>query len=212
MASALNSPQFDRSLRDSIASNLDSHPRHVVEDHDLRHAAVAITVVPGENGHAAFILTRRSSKLRAHSNQYALPGGRLDDGEDATTAARREVHEEVGLELDPLDVLGRLDDYTTRSGYVITPVVAWKEDVASLAPAPGEVDAIMLIGLHELFRDDSPRWIDIPESDRPVLQLPLLNRLIHAPTGALLWQFREVAVAGELVRTDQVEEPTWAWR
>ena len=208
----MTEPAFGPELRDAVATNLDQHPRLEVTDHELRHAAVAITIVPGDAGQAAFVLTRRSSRLRSHSNQYALPGGRLDEGEDAHGAARREVHEEIGIELTPGDVIGTLDDYVTRSGYVITPVVAWTDDLTRLAPAPGEVDAVMLIGLHELFRDDSPRWIEIPESDRPVLQLPLLNRLIHAPTGALLWQFREVAIAGELVRTDRVEEPTWAWR
>lgn len=201
---------FDASLRARLAANLARHPRLELDEPHLRHAAVAITVVAGDDG-AGFVLTRRSVGLRAHSHQYALPGGRLDPGESAEAAARRELDEEVGLAVDAPAVLGKLDDYRTRSGYVITPVVIWSES-SEMAPQPGEVDAIFVVDLDELDRPDSPRWLNIPESDRPVLQLPLMNRLIHAPTGALLYQFREVAMHGRLVRTSEVEEPVWAWR
>jgi 8-oxo-dGTP pyrophosphatase MutT (NUDIX family) len=158
------------------------------------------------------VLTRRDAGLRAHSHQYALPGGRIDDGEDAVAAALRELHEEVALPTTPDDVLGLLDDYRTRSGYIITPVVVWSDRASTMVAQPGEVEAIFIIDLDELDRPDSPRWIDIAESDLPVIQLPLRNRLIHAPTGALLYQFGEVAVHGRLARIDQVEEPIWAWR
>ncbi len=197
-------------LQDRIRTHLANHERNVIEDDDLRHAAVAITVVEGEGG-AGFVLTRRDAGLRAHSHQYALPGGRIDDGEGPRDAARRELEEEVALSTNPGDVLGVLDDYRTRSGYIITPVVVWPSDAASMAPQPGEVETIFIIDLAELDRPDSPRWISIPESTNPVLQLPLRNRLIHAPTGALLYQFREVALHGRTVRLDHVEEPTWAW-
>ena len=203
---------FDAQLRSRIAQNLGNHDRHAIDEPQLRHAAVAISVVPTPNGNAAFLLTRRDAGLRSHSNQYALPGGRLDPGDGPIDAARRELHEEVGVASTPGAVLGSLDDYRTRSGYVITPVVVWLDDIATLAPQPGEVDEIHVIDLDELDRPDSPRWITIEESSRRVLQLPLRNRLIHAPTGALLYQFREVALWGRTVRTDVVEEPVWAWR
>lgn len=203
---------FDTELRSRIAQNLADHDRYTVDEPDLRQAAVAISVVPTTSGDAAFLLTRRDAGLRSHSNQYALPGGRLDTGEGAVDAARRELYEEVGVPSTPSSVLGALDDYRTRSGYIITPVVVWLDDIATLAPQAGEVDEIHVIDLDELDRPDSPRWITIEESSRQVLQLPLRNRLIHAPTGALLYQFREVALWGRTVRTNLVEEPVWAWR
>ena len=81
-----------------------------------------------------------------------------------------------------------------------------------MVPEPNEVDEILIIDLEELFRNDSPRWVDIDESEKQVLQLPIKNRLIHAPTAALLYQFKEVGIAGNLLRTDHVEEPIWAWK
>jgi 8-oxo-dGTP pyrophosphatase MutT (NUDIX family) len=164
------------------------------------------------SGGAAFLLCRRSSRLRSHPAQWALPGGRLDEGEDAITAAIRETDEELGVRLTAGDVLGVMDDYPTRSGYVITPVVLWGGGRLDVRPSPDEVLAAYRIGLHNLLRTDSPRFIDIPESDRPVVQLPLGNDLVHAPTGAVLLQVRRLCLEGDSTRVDDLEQPTFAWR
>jgi 8-oxo-dGTP pyrophosphatase MutT (NUDIX family) len=142
-----------------------------------------------------------------------LPGGRLDPGERPVDAALRETAEEVGVHLDGAAVLGFLDDYATRSGYVITPVVLWGGPDVHLAPDPGEVRAAYRIGLHQLTRDDSPRFVSIPESERPVVQVPLGGDLIHAPTGAVLVQFRWVGLEGRAgARVVDFEQPVFAWR
>jgi 8-oxo-dGTP pyrophosphatase MutT (NUDIX family) len=168
--------------------------------------------VEGVAGGASFLLCRRASGLRLHAAQWALPGGRLDAGERPVDAALRELDEELGVTLDESAVLGLLDDYPTRSGYVITPVVVWGGDPA-LVPDPGEVLAAYRIGLHELCRADSPRFVTIPESERPVVQVPLGRDLIHAPTGAVLVQFRWVALEGRLnERVDHLEQPVFAWK
>ncbi|ASR37400.1 coenzyme A pyrophosphatase [Prauserella marina] len=174
-----------------------------------RRAAVAITLVANE-GELGFWLTRRVATLRAHAGQFALPGGRLDDGEDTTTAALRELHEEIGVRLGPADVLGRLDDYVTRSGYVITPVVVWAGAPPEPRPNPDEVARVFWIPLSDL--DVEPRFVSIPESDRPVIQLPLLDTYLHAPTGAVLYQFREVVLRGRPTKVGHLEQPVFAWR
>ncbi len=165
-------------------------------------------------GGAAFVLCRRAARLSTHSAQWALPGGRIDAGESAVEAALRETHEEVGVELGHDAVLGVLDDYATRSGYVMTPVVVWAGLESMLVPNPDEVLAAYRIGLHELSRADSPRFVTIPESDRPVVQVPLSGDLIHAPTGAVLVQFRWVGLegrTGESCRVGAFEQPVFAW-
>ena len=165
----------------------------------------------GVAGGASFLLCRRTSRLNRHAGQWALPGGRLDPGETALDAALREVDEEIGLRLGPDALVGWLDDYPTRSGYVISPVVLWGGADPDLRPSPDEVLALYRIGLHTL-RDGEPRFVSIPESDRPVVQIPLGGDLIHAPTGAVLLQFRNVAMAGRLgERVDHLEQPVFAW-
>jgi 8-oxo-dGTP pyrophosphatase MutT (NUDIX family) len=182
----------------------------------IRRAAVAVCVVPDtddeEDGEACFVLTRRAAGLRAHAQQWALPGGRIDAGESVVDAAVREVEEEVGLRLSPDAVLGLLDDFATRSGFLITPVVIWSDDRDGLAANAGEVASIHLVPLVELDRPDAPRLISIPESEAPVIQMPIRQNLIHAPTGAILLQFRELALHGRPTRVNHYEQPTWAWR
>lgn len=174
---------------------------------------------PGLDGHmidvsggAAFLLCRRTSRLSSHAAQWALPGGRLDPGESVFDAALRELHEEVGVELPDSAALGLLDDYPTRSGYVISPVVIWGGGRLELRPAPDEVLAVYRVGLHQLQRPDSPRFIAIPESPRPVVQIPLGNDLIHAPTGAVLLQLRWLCLEGRHDPVDEFEQPVFAWK
>jgi 8-oxo-dGTP pyrophosphatase MutT (NUDIX family) len=176
---------------------------------DLKVSAVAITVVELADG-PAFLLTRRAATLRGHAGQWALPGGRAEAGESAGETARRELAEELGLVLGPDAELGLLDDYPTRSGYVITPVVLWGGADPALVPNPAEVGELHRVPLAAI--DVEPRFLTIPESAAPVIQLPLFDRFVHAPTGAVLHQFREVVLRGRATRVAHLEQPVFAWR
>ncbi|MFN4087758.1 MAG: NUDIX hydrolase [Alphaproteobacteria bacterium] len=198
-------------LRAAIAARLAGFERCETVPHALKAAAVAIAVTVEAAG-PAFLLTRRSGGLRAHAGQWALPGGRIDPGETPVEAALRELDEELGLRLGGADVLAVLDDYPTRSGYAITPVVAWAGAAPQLRPNPAEVASVHRIGFDELDRPGSPEFETLAESDRPVVRLLIGDTRVHAPTAALLYQFREVALRGRTVRVAHLEQPVWAWR
>ena len=190
-----------------------------------REAAVAVALIDvgygsgidglprhdGWNPEAALILTRRNKGLKNHSGQWALPGGRVERGESPEQAALRELDEEVGLALDERQILGRLDDFTTRSGYTVTPVVVWGGPRMTLTPDPAEVASVHRIPLTEFTRPDGPVLHRIPESEAPVLFMPVGETFIAAPTAAILYQFREVTLKGNATRVAHFEQPYFAW-
>jgi 8-oxo-dGTP pyrophosphatase MutT (NUDIX family) len=211
---------FDHATRRNIAAHCAAFARLPAGEPApaLKRAAVAIALVAADDvsggdasGATALLLTRRAADLRAHGSQWALPGGRCDAGETPVVAALRELHEEVGLDLAPDSVLGLLDDYPTRSGYLITPVVVWAATSAVLSPNPAEVASVHRIALSDIERPDAFDFTLIPESDRRVIRFHLAGQMIHAPTAALIYQFREV-LAGRNTRVAELEQPVFAWK
>ena len=206
---------FDHATRRNIAARCAGFARlpESAPAPALKRAAVAIALVEaGEGGGAtALLLTMRAAGLRAHRGQWALPGGRCDAGETAIEAALRELREELGLQTGPDDVLGLLDDYPTRSGYLITPVVVWAEGCGAIAPNPDEVASVHRIALDDIERADAFDFVAIPESDRRVIRFRHQGRFIHAPTAALIYQFREV-LEGRATRVVELEQPVFAWK
>lgn len=216
----------DEALRRLIRARLAEFPRLAAAPGEHRAAAVAVAVteggwgadLPGLPEHAewqrepALVLTRRAGSLRNHAGQWALPGGRLDDGETVKAAALRELAEEVSLVLEPSSILGLLDDYVTRSGFVITPVVVWAGPARDITPNPGEVASIHRIPVTEFERRDSPRLDVGDQPGQPVLRMPVGHTWIAAPTAAILFQFREVCLADRQTRVSHFDQPAFAWR
>jgi 8-oxo-dGTP pyrophosphatase MutT (NUDIX family) len=226
MSSVSTGLSFNSQLRDHISTNLAGLDLRRIDATNRKHAAVAITITNcnsdadfGEilfngtdTGLAAFILTIRAAKMKHHAGQRAFPGGRIDVGETPQQAVLRELHEEVGLKLSLESVLGQLDDYETRSGFVITPFVVWGGSRLNLIANPDEVESIHRIPISELLRNDSPILESIPESDSPVIKMPLGNDWFAAPTAAIAYQFREVAILGKNTRVAHFEQPLFAWK
>ncbi|MBR0818979.1 CoA pyrophosphatase [Bradyrhizobium liaoningense] len=205
---------FDDATRRNIAEACAAFARlpDEVEPSALKRAAVVLALTESNDGDdTAFLLTKRASSLRAHRGQWALPGGRCDAGETPVEAALRELDEELGLRLTHAEVLGTLDDYPTRSGYLITPVVVWTADSAAIRPNPDEVASVHRIALATIEREDAFDFTAIPESSRRVIRFHHQMSLIHAPTAALIYQFREV-LAGRHTRVTELEQPVFAWK
>ena len=176
----------------------------------LKPASVAVCIVL-QHDVRSLLITRRAPTLRSHAGQWALPGGRREPGETAEDAARRELLEETGVAVSPGDVLGVLDDYVTRSGYLMTPVVVWGGEVSPGMRGPeSEVAQIHVIPLADF--DVPPRLLRIPQSPAPVIQLPLLGRYLHAPTAAIIYQFCQAALHGTTIRVAHFEQPVFAWK
>ena len=202
------------SLRTTITDNLKLFkPQRIASDSTLTRAAVALTVsAHSDHAGACIYLTLRSDKLRKHAGQFALPGGKLDDDETSQQAALRELSEELGITLPESCVLGLLDDFQTRSGFSITPVVVWNDSNDPLQPNPDEVARCYEIPLDELQADD---LIDIDSSaSNPIFSInpKSVGTSVYSPTAAIIFQFAKVALAGELTRVNHYEQPAFAWR
>lgn len=212
----MNTDQAGSQLRKKMSQNLSGFGRVPIDDAALRSAAVAIVVVESLDDHQRhdFLLTRRGGTMRRHRGQWALPGGRTDKGENAQQTARRELAEELGLSLGSEHVLGLLDDYPTRSGFCVTPVVIWGGRVETLQPDPDEVAAVYRVPLSDLEHPEIPTLERIPQSDRPVLSIPVasIDQTVFAPTAAMIYQFREVALHARHTRVAEYEQPVFAWK
>lgn len=166
----------------------------------LRRAAVTVCVLRDAGGLPYTMLIRRAPRGR-NAGQWALPGGRLDEGEGAVEGALRELAEETGV--SGVEVAGLLDDFVTDSGFVITPVVAFG-GAQTPRRDPREVASIHPVPLERFLAPGVPRWRD------GLLQMPLGHSIVvHAPTGAILWQFAEVALRGNELRVSDVAQPHW---
>jgi 8-oxo-dGTP pyrophosphatase MutT (NUDIX family) len=216
----------DDNLRERITANLAAFQPVVAQADDVHHAAVAVMVTDAGYGadlpglpayptwqpEPALMLTRRSAMLRSHPGQWAFPGGRLDPGETALQTALREMHEEIAVALSPDAVLGRLDDFVTRSGFVMSPFVIWGGPRLETWANPQEVASVHRIPLTEFLREDAPHLDPADNGGHPILRMPVGNDHIAAPTAAIIYQFREVCLLGRPTRVSHFEQPQFAWR
>jgi 8-oxo-dGTP pyrophosphatase MutT (NUDIX family) len=172
-------------------------------------AAVAVVLLQDSDGEACIPLLVRSAGLARHPGQFALPGGKLNAGERAEAAALRELREELGLTATGDGVIGSLDDFDTRSGFTITPVVVWSGASSSeLEPSADEVAEVFLLKLPDL--QSAVAGARRGTSRAFCLDLPWGP--VYAPTAAILYQFSEAALDGRPSRVNDFYQPPFARR
>ncbi|MFC9790700.1 NUDIX hydrolase [Rhodococcus sp. NPDC127528] len=195
------------------AARLRGFERTVAPPSDTRRAAVALALITDEAG-TRLLLTRRPPTMRAHAGQFALPGGTVDPGESTEQAAVRELAEELGVQASAADVVGALDDYVTRSGFVITPVVVWVGETGGpIIPNPDEVAVVFEVTMAEVDVDAVLEPVtNAPAGTPPMLRWPFRGGAMHAPTGAIVHQFREVVLRGRATRVAAYSQPDFAAR
>ncbi len=207
---------LDSRLKLLTEQRLNRFDYRIIGDSSLRHAAVALAVLEHDQnpGHASILLTRRSGTMGRHSGQFALPGGKVDSGETPVQAALRELHEELGVDADSEEVLGRLDDYPTRSQFRITPIVVWLGGTCTLMPSPDEVALVFRIPFKELDSEAIPIFEPGIDPERPILcsEFPTLGQRMYSPTASIVYQFREVVIRGLSTRVAQYDQPRFAWK
>jgi 8-oxo-dGTP pyrophosphatase MutT (NUDIX family) len=196
---------MDPGLRGTIETNLRGFTR-IASAASLKPAAVAIVVMDG-SGTASVPIFQRTSDMSRHAGQMALPGGRLHEAESAEECAVRELQEELGLNVSSQDVVGLLDDFDTRSGFTITPVVmVCRVEPAALQPSKFEVAQLFVIPIQELR--------GAVQAARPgqAFSLRLERVEVFAPTAAILYQFSEVALDGRQARVTDFYQPPFTHR
>jgi len=210
----MNLAEHNHELRDVFKRTLDGFDQHFIEGTEHTAAAVALVIAKHSKTQSPCIyLTMRSAKLNKHAGQYALPGGKVDCGESITQAAIRELSEELGISVPTDNVLGRLDDFQSQSGFIISPVVLWCDGLATLKPNPQEVAKTFEIPLSELVDEDLGRF-DHHNSSHELFSIspPSVGNQVYSPTAAIIFQFRELLLLNRETRVAHFKQPSFAWR
>jgi 8-oxo-dGTP pyrophosphatase MutT (NUDIX family) len=183
-------PCFDDAALARLRTILGSRPAIEIDAPRLRRAAVLIPLIPADSGWS-LLFSRRSVNLAAHSGQIAFPGGGVERGELLEAAAVREAHEEVGIAAERVELIGRLDDLVTNSGYLVAPFAGVVDQRIDYVLQAAEVDEVFEVPIEALLRPGQPevRYVSFRNKRYPAYYYLYEGREIWGLTGRILKHF-----------------------
>ena len=178
----------------TIALNLRAREPLSCERPELRPAAVLLPIFPAPEGLSVCFI-RRPVDMRHHGGQIAFPGGGAESGDlDLAHTAVRETHEELGIDPGCIEILGRLDETWTPSGYRMTPFVGWLEEFPRLEPDPREVAEILRAPLELLMEPERLRieYWDRDEVRYRIVFFDIPGGPVWGATARVLYRFLQL--------------------
>ena len=189
---------------EELLTSDDIERQHFLAQQPLKPAAVLLLVV-NHPGDPTVVFTQRNADLADHAGQISFPGGRCDDA-DCTPerTALREAEEEVGIPAERVEILGRLPEYLTSTGYAVTPVVGWAEPPLTFRPDPREVADVFEVPLAFLLDAGNHRYESALQRGRlrNYWAMPYGERFIWGATAGMLVTFHRILAPKPMTRKD----------
>jgi 8-oxo-dGTP pyrophosphatase MutT (NUDIX family) len=183
-------PRFDDAALTRLRAILAARPAIEIDAPTLKRAAVLIPLIPTDGGWS-LLFSRRSANLAAHSGQIAFPGGGVHHGEALDAAAVREAHEEVGIATERVELIGRLDDLVTNSGFLVAPFVGVIDQRIDYVLQATEVDEVFEVPIEALLTPEQPevRYVAFRSKRYPAYFYRYERHEIWGLTGRILKHF-----------------------
>jgi 8-oxo-dGTP pyrophosphatase MutT (NUDIX family) len=158
-------PRFTDASLERLRALLAERPAIALDAPEYRRAAVLVPLVRDGDGWS-ILFSRRADNLAAHSGQIAFPGGAVEAGETLELAAVRETEEEVGIARDRVELIGRLDDLITNSGFLVAPFVGTIATRIEYILSESEVAEVFEVPIDALLAIDQPEVRYVPFRDK----------------------------------------------